>query len=395
LAVLAEICGRRQFVAVTVGSQQATWHLGTHKSRFVLIAKVASATTRVVKRPPLRYNGDMILVVVAIALIVLAALFSGLNLGLMSLDTYELKRKADLGDVNAQKVYAIRHRGNLLLVTLLTGNVAVISALTLVLNSVYHGVIAGILTTVLITIFGEIIPQAILARYALRLGAQLASIVRVVMFVLYPICAPVAYVLDWALGDELPTVYSKSELTRLVEDHRHYVGSGVDKDEARIVRGALTFGDRTIKQIMTPRSVAEMVPSDLVLGESAIRRLKGSGFSRIPVYTHDKPNEVVSILYVKDLIGVVPGKKTAGQLARPKVLFVNLDDNLDETLNAFLKTRNHLFVVIDEFAEIQGIVTIEDVLEEIIDREIADEFDRYDDMRQVARRVKRPMATRR
>jgi metal transporter CNNM len=348
-----------------------------------------------VKRLPLRYNGGMILVVVAIALIVLAALFSGLNLGLMSLDTYELKRKADLGDINAQKVYAIRHRGNLLLVTLLTGNVAVISALTLVLNSAYHGVIAGVLTTVLITIFGEIIPQAILARYALRLGAQLANIVRVVMILLYPICAPVAYVLDKALGDELPTVYSKSELTRLVEDHRHYVGSGVDKDEARIVRGALTFGDRTISQIMTPRSVAEMVPSDLVLGESAIRRLKGSGFSRIPVYAHDKPNDIVSILYVKDLIGVVPGKKTAGQLARPKVLFVNLDDNLDETLNAFLKTRNHLFIVIDEFAEIQGIVTIEDVLEEIIDREIADEFDRYDDMRQVARRVKRPMATRR
>ena len=336
----------------------------------------------------------MILVVVAAALIVLAALFSGLNLGLMSLDTYELKRKADLGDINAQKVYAIRRRGNLLLVTLLTGNVAVISALTLVLNSVFHGIVAGLLTTVLITIFGEIIPQAILARYALRLGAQLASIVRVVMIILYPICAPVAYVLDRVLGDELPTVYTKSELSRLVEDHRHYAGSGIDKDEARIVRGALSFGDRTISQIMTPRSVAKMVSADLPLDAAAIRRLKLTGFSRIPVYRSDTPNDIGGILYIKDLIGITPGKKTAGQLARPRVLFVNLTDNLDETLNAFLKTRNHLFIVIDEFAEIQGIVTIEDVLEEIIDREIADEFDRYDDMRQVARRVKRPMATR-
>lgn len=348
-------------------------------------------------RPPrLKYNSGMILVVVAAALIVLAALFSGLNLGLMSLDTFELKRKADLGDVSAQKVYAIRHRGNLLLVTLLTGNVAVISTLSLVLNSALHGLVAGILTTVLITIFGEIIPQAILARYALRLGAQLAGIVRVIMFVMYPICAPVAWVLDWALGDELPTVYTKSELTRLVEEHRHYVGSGIDKDEARIVRGALTFGDRKIKQIMTPRSVAKMVAADLVLDGAAIRRLKQTGFSRIPVYrSADTPNDIGGILYIKDLIGVTPGKKTAGQLARPRVLFVNLDETLDDTLNAFLKTRSHLFMVIDEFAEIQGIVTIEDVLEEIIDKEIADEFDRYDDMRQVARRVKRPMATRR
>lgn len=334
------------------------------------------------------------MVVVAIALIVLAALFSGLNLGLMSLDTFELKRKADLGDINAQKVYAIRHRGNLLLVTLLTGNVAVISALTLVLNSAYHGLVAGILTTVLITIFGEIIPQAILARYALRLGAQLASIVRIIMILLYPICGPIAYILDRILGDELPTVYTKSELTRLVEEHRHYVGSGIDKDEARIVRGALSFGDRTISQIMTPRSVAKMVPADLKLDEAAIRRLKQTGFSRIPVYRNDRPNDIGGVLYIKDLIGITPGKKTAGQLARAQVLFVNLDDNLDDTLNAFLKTRNHLFIVIDEFAEIQGIVTIEDVLEEIIDREIADEFDRYDDMRQVAKRVKRPMATR-
>jgi metal transporter CNNM len=337
----------------------------------------------------------MILVVVAAALIVLAALFSGLNLGLMSLDTFELKRKADLGDTNAAKVYAIRRRGNLLLVTLLTGNVAVISTLTLVLNSAFRGVAAGILTTVLITIFGEIIPQAILARYALRFGARLASVVRVAMVLLYPICAPVAFVLDRVLGDELPTMYTKTELTRLIEEHRDHAGSNIDGDEVRIARGALNFGDRQIRQVMTPRSVAQMVPANLLLDASAVRRLKDCGFSRIPVYKEDKPNDISGILYVKDLIGLVPGKKTAGQLARARVLFVNLDENLDDTLNAFLKTRNHLFIAIDEFAEVQGIVTIEDVLEEIIDREIADEFDHYDDMRRVARRVKRPMATRR
>jgi metal transporter CNNM len=331
----------------------------------------------------------MLLVVVAVALIFLAALFSGLNLGLMSLDTFELKRKADLGDSNAAKVYAIRSKGNLLLVTLLTGNVAVISTLSLVLNSAFHGLVAGVLTTFLVTIFGEIIPQAILVRYALHIGASLAGVVRVIMIILYPVCAPIAYILDKALGDELPTIYTKSELTKIIEEHRNVAGSNIDGDEVRIVRGALNFGDRKIRQIMTPRSVAKIVSADLRLDEATIRKLKASGFSRIPVYRGKATDDIGGILYIKDLIGVAPGKRTVGDLARPKVFFVNLNDTLDDTLNAFLKTRSHLFIVVNEFAEVQGIVTIEDVLEEIIDREIADEFDRYDDMRKVARRIKR------
>lgn len=331
----------------------------------------------------------VIVVVVAVALIVLAALFSGLNLGLMSLDTFELKRKAELGDADAATVYQIRARGNLLLVTLLTGNVAVISALSLVLSSVFQGVVAGIVTTILITIFGEILPQAVVARYALSIGAQLATVVRVIMVVLYPICAPVAWLLDRALGDELPTIYSKRELTRIIEEHRNVVGSGIDGDEVRIARGALSFGDRMIRQIMTPLSVAFMVPGALKLDTTTVNQLKTTGFSRIPVYRSAAPDDISGILYLKDLIGIKMGSRTAAQLARPKVHFVNLDDNLDDTLNAFLKTRSHLFIVINELAQVQGIVTIEDVLEEIIDREIADEFDQYDDMRKVARRIKR------
>jgi metal transporter CNNM len=331
------------------------------------------------------------LIVVAVVLIALAALFSGLNLGLMSLDTFELKRKAELGDRNARKVYKVRARGNLLLVTLLTGNVAVISALSIVLDSVYHGVVAGLLTTVLITIFGEIVPQAIVARYALRIGALFTGIVQVIMVLFYPVCAPIAWVLDKALGDELPTVYSKSELTRIIDEHRNHTTSGIDQDEARIARGALSFGDRQIREVMTPRSVAMMLLAGTTLDEAMIKELKDSGFSRIPIYENN-PDNITGILYTKDLIGVTPSQKKASDLARPRVYFINQDDHLDDTLNAFLKTRNHLFVVIDEFAEVHGIVTIEDVLEEIIDREITDEFDRYDDMRQVAKRIKRPMA---
>ncbi len=339
----------------------------------------------------IRYNISM-LIAVSVVLILLAALFSGLNLGLMSLDSFELKRKAELGDRNAKKVYGVRRRGNLLLVTLLTGNVAVISTLSIVLDSVYHGVVAGLLTTALITIFGEIIPQAILARHALELGAKFTELVWFFIIILYPVCAPLAWMLDKVLGDELPRVYSKSELSKIIEEHHLHEDSGIDKDEARIARGALSFGDRTIREIMTPRSVALTISADQLIDAPTIQRLKQSGFSRIPVYRGESPDDIAGILYMKDLVGVSDAKATAGNLARPKIFFVNQDDNLDDTLNAFLKTRSHLFVVIDEFAEVHGIVTIEDVIEEIIDREIADEFDRYDDMRKVAKRLKRPMA---
>jgi metal transporter CNNM len=316
----------------------------------------------------------MVLLLITIVLIALAALFSGLNLGLMSLDTFELKRKVDLGDAKARKIYAVRSRGNLLLVTLLVGNVAVISTLSIVFDSAFHGFVAGLLTTLLITIFGEILPQAVVARYTLTIGAFFADFVRVIMFVLYPVCAPMAWVLDKALGDELPTVYTKQELARLIEDHEHYKNSGIDRDEARIARGALTFGDHKIRQVMTPRSATMMLDVETLIDHKLTTQLKAAGFSRLPVYEGEQDN-VTGILYTKDLVGLASGTKTVGAMARSTVHLVDQDGMLDDALNAFLKTRNHLFVVTNKAGEVRGIVTIEDVLEEIIDREITDEFD--------------------
>ena len=239
---------------------------------------------------------------------------------------------------------------------------------------VFHGLLAGILTTLLITIFGEILPQAVVARYALQAGAFFAGVVRVIMIILYPICAPMAWVLDKVLGDELPTVYTKQEIARLVADHQHYRNSGIDRDEARIVRGALTFGDQKIRQVMTPLKDVLMLNADAVIDHKLTRRLREAGYSRIPVYGTDK-NDINGILYAKDLVVLDPSTKRVGEIARANVHLVDQDGMLDDTLNAFLKTRNHLFIVQNRDKQVRGIVTIEDVLEEIIDREITDEFD--------------------
>src|SRR5690606_38293023 len=118
------------------------------------------------------------------------------------LDPYELKRKIALGDKQAQRIYPLRKRGNLLLVTLLLSNVAVNAALSLFLGSLVSGILAGLMSTVLITLFGEIVPQAIFSRFALSLGARLIWFVYIFTIVLFPICAPVAWALDKILGNE-------------------------------------------------------------------------------------------------------------------------------------------------------------------------------------------------
>jgi metal transporter CNNM len=315
----------------------------------------------------------------SVILVLLSALFSGLNLGLMSLDVHELKRKILQGNQDAKKVYSVRKNGNLLLVSLLIGNVAVISALSIVLDTKYHGLVAGILTTALITLFGEIIPQALFSRYALKLGAKVVWLVKILITVMWPVAAPIAYVLNKVLGDELPEVYKKSELAMIIKEHGQHKQSGLDRDEVRIATGALTFGDKTIASVMTPKNVVTSVKSTAVIDHEKINELWESGHSRFPV-TADA-NTIVGILYAKDLVKLEDFEKTAVQLARKNTVEIRRDIKLDDALNLFIKKRQHMFIVTDKQKRYVGIVTLEDVIEEILHREIVDEYDKYVDMR--------------
>jgi len=326
--------------------------------------------------------------IVVLALLTASALFSGLTLGLMSLGPHELKRKMALGDVRARRIYAVRKRGNLLLVTLLVGNVAAISTMSLFLESISGGLIAGILTTLLITIFGEILPQAIFSRYAMLMGSRLAWIVQILLFIFYPIAAPLAWLLDKALGEELPTMYSRKELMGILEEHG---GNTLKKDEERIARGALTFGDKTIQEIMTPRSMVTGIEQDQILDAKTIEKLRISGYSRFPVYD-ETFDQVTGILYSQQLIDPTIRGKAVSKVASKNVFFVNEDARLDHALNAFIKTKNHLFMVVNQFSEFVGVIAIEDVIEEILGVEIVDEFDKYANVRAVAEKIAAPTA---
>lgn len=308
-------------------------------------------------------------------LVIMSALFSGLTLGLMSLDIFDLKRKMDLGDIDAKRVYKIRRKGNLLLSTLLLGNIAVTSTISILLESIAGGLWAGIITTGVIFVFGEVLPQAYVSRVAIKFGSITAPITEIFIFVFYPICGPVAYILDKLLGSELPTIYTKHEIAKLVAEHEDHPDSTIDADEERIIHGALQFSDEKVSNIMTPIDKVVMVRENDEVGEDLLDKMKGSGRSRFPVL--DTNSQVIGILYAKDLVGeIFNNTKKVSDLARKKVIIAKENDKLDNALNRFLTTRMHIFIVKNQKGIITGIITIEDIIEEILKREIIDESEK-------------------
>lgn len=314
---------------------------------------------------------------ISIILIVLSALFSGLTLGLLSLDIHSLQRRAKHGDKNASIVYPLRQRGNLLLTTLLLGNVAVNTTLSIFLGSIASGLVAGITATALIVVFGEIIPQSVISRHALYFGAKTAWFTRIALVLMWPIAFPISKILDYFLGHELPTVYSKSELMDIVAEHEASHLSDIDNEERQIIHGALQFSHVHVKDAMTPKANVVSYSDDQKLTDDFFEEINDSGFSRIPIFKA-ATGTIAGILYAKDLIvedEEISIKDTEEALDK-KFITVKEMDFLDSVLVKMIKLRRHLAIVEDKAEKFVGIISMEDIIEEIIQQEIVDEDDR-------------------
>jgi metal transporter CNNM len=324
--------------------------------------------------------------VIVAVLVLLSGIFSGLTLGMFSLSLAALERKIRLGDKKAKRVYSVRKKGNLLLCTLLLGNVAVNSAIAIFLGSIASGVIAGFIATGLIVLFGEIVPQAFFSRFALSLGARTVWLVKVFMVLLYPVAKPIAFGLDKILGEELPTVWDKREIKEIIKYHEDSPDSEIDGDEERITLGALSFSDQIVKNILTPRNVVFYLNSNDIIDNTLLSQIKSKGFTRIPVFHEDEPSGI-GILMAKDLLAInETGKKTVWELSRKEdIIKTNENEKLDRLLNRFISRKMHLAFVYNDKDEFSGIVTLEDVIEEILRTEIVDELDKIDDMRKLAK----------
>ncbi|XP_075149820.1 metal transporter uex [Haematobia irritans] len=329
-----------------------------------------------------------------------SALFSGLNLGLMALDRTELKILRNTGSDKereyAKKIQPVRDQGNYLLCSILLGNVLVNSTFTILLDGLTSGLIAVVFSTLAIVIFGEITPQAICSRHGLAVGAKTILITKFIMLVTFPLSYPTSKILDVLLGEEIGNVYNRERLKELVK-----VTTGIndlDKNEVNIISGALELRKKTVADVMTHIDDAFMLPLDATLDFETVSEIMKSGFSRIPVFEGDRRN-IITLLYIKDLAFVDPDDntplKTLCEFYQNPVHFVFEDYTLDVMFNQFKDgTIGHLAFVHrvnnegdgDPFYETIGLVTLEDVIEELIQAEIVDETDVFVDNRTKVRR---------
>ncbi len=167
-----------------------------------------------------------------------SAIFSGLNLAFFSISKLRLNIEASKDNEHAAKILHLREDANLLLATILWGNVSINVLLTLLSNSVMTGVVAFMFSTFVITYLGEIMPQAYFSRHALRMAAQFAPVMRFYQVLLYPLTRPTSLMLDKCFGKEAVHFFEESDLEELIRMHMTASESDIDKVEGK---GALNF----------------------------------------------------------------------------------------------------------------------------------------------------------
>ena len=345
-----------------------------------------------------------IMVIICVVLLCMSGLFSGLNLGLMSLDHTELQILINTGSDSdkryAKSILPVRKLGNFLLCSILLGNVLVNNTLTIFLDTLTGGggTIAIIFSTLGIVIFGEIIPQALCSRHGLMVGAHTIFLTKFFMLLTSPLSFPLSKILDCVLGAEIGTVYNRERLIELMKVTEQY--NGLEKKEINIVHGALVLKQKNVRDVMTPLDDCYMLPIDTLLNFEALTEIKEQGYSRIPVYKGER-NNVVHILYAKDLLFIDPDDEKpieeVCKFYKNEVNFVFSDTPLTDMFDEFKSgEKGHMAVVKepvtegsgDPFYETLGLITLEDIVEEIIQQEIVDETDIIIDNKTKKRRKK-------
>ena len=187
----------------------------------------------------------------------------------------------------------------------------------------------------------------------------------------WPLARPMSKLLNRWVGKEAPQLYSHQELEQIIHEHAERSDSPVDYDESRIAAGALQFSKKTAGDLVTPMSEVFTVNLDDELDATLLAQIKHAGHSRIPVQSD---GTFVGLLYVKDLVGQeLP--LPVSQAYHDKIHDIDARSHLDTVLSRFIQTRSHLFVVVYPEDQQMGIITLEDVIEEILKQEIEDEFD--------------------
>ncbi|KAI1827383.1 hypothetical protein F4861DRAFT_407142 [Xylaria intraflava] len=340
-----------------------------------------------------------VLYAISMALVLLGGAFAGLTIALMGQDEIYLRvislDRDEPQHKNASRVYHLLNRGkHWVLVTLLLSNVIVNETLPVVLDRCFGGGVAAVVgSTILIVIFGEIIPQSLCVRYGLQIGGYMAQPVLFLMYILAPIAWPTAKLLDSLLGENHGTIYKKSGLKTLVTLHKTLgeVDERLNQDEVTIISAVLDLKRKAVEEVMTPMEDVFVMSEDTILDEKTIEKILDAGYSRIPVHQADNPTNFIGMLLVKILISYDPEDgKSVKEFTLATLPETRPETSCLDIINFFQEGKSHMVLVSEHPGEDHGalgVVTLEDVIEELIGEEIIDESDVYVDIHKAIRRA--------
>ncbi len=301
-----------------------------------------------------------------------------------SIPLLELKRRARQHDKKASALYRVASYGEVFylrqwLFCTAAGTVLVIW------STRTNWWLATIVLVVLAWLVAR--PRFSAEGWAGRLAAFFVPFDAKILALLNPLLAPIARRRPRRRRAHPHTgLYEKRDLLEFLTKQNRQTDNRIAEADLQIAFNAIQFGDKTAGQVMTPRRKVKLVNASDSIGPLLMDELHKSGFSRFPVVKDSAKSatpEIIGTLYLNNLIGYEGGGKVK-DLARHDVYFINESANLRQALNAFLKTHHHLLIVVNGFEEMVGVLSLEDVLEQIIGKQILDEFENYQDRRAVA-----------
>ncbi|CAA6657673.1 unnamed protein product [Spirodela intermedia] len=293
-------------------------------------------------------------IAIIVLLVVFAGMMSGLTLGLMSMSLVDLEVLAKSGTPNdrkhAAKILPVVQKQHLLLCTLLICNAAAMEALPIFLDTLVTAWGAILISVTLLLLFGEIIPQAVCSRYGLAIGAAVAPLVRVLVWICSPVAYPISKLLDCLLGNGHIALFRRAELKTLVTLHGNEAGKGgeLTHDETTIIAGALELSDKKASDAMTSISETFSIDINAKFNRELMQMILDKGHSRVPVY-YGKPTNIVGLILVKNLLYIHPTDEVpVMNVTIRKIPRVTEDRPLYDILNEFQKGHSHMAVVVKQ-----------------------------------------------
>ncbi len=322
-------------------------------------------------------------IILIILLLIFSALISGSEVAFFSLSSTDIKKANNSKNKSLKLVYNLRNKPKRLLAALLVSNNFINIAIVLLFSSfgdaMYFSSIpfwanfileVGIIT-LFILLFGEILPKVYANRNPISFSKKMALPIQILdKYIFFFLTTPMSMMTEF-IQKKLVFKSTNLSVDKLSDALELTDKSETSKDEQKILKGIVSFGSIETKQVMKPRIDVFSVSKDLTFDE-LIKQVREEGYSRIPVF-EEKIDKIVGVIYLKDLFPFLDEKDyNWNQLIR-EPYFVPENKKLDDLLSEFQQLKIHFAIVVDEYGGNSGIITMEDIVEEIVG-ELKDKF---------------------